>query len=566
MDLRLQHEQRLAAAALRALSGRPRLQWRAGRLLDGDAALRLDAPHLRLQAEERLHALRGCGDALALRLCHSQAALHEHGAPAGAIERLVFDLLEQLRCESRVPAHLPGVCANVRGRFADWSRSALDAGLAESASGLLLFTLAQLCWSRFNARALPDESEGLIEATRAGIAPAIGPWLSRMQRSLDDQAAFAEAALALARWTGQRLREAAAAQGRAPQATPANRAGAALSWLLPPGECDTALLAPEAAGSRLLEAASGGYRVFTRAHDRELRAATLVRPALLREYRERIDAQLARLQLHHGRLARQLQRVLAQPAVQGWDFGQEHGHIDGRRLAQLACSPAERRLFTQEAQQPRTDAAVTILVDCSSSMRSHAEGVAQLADVLLRALEAAGATTELLGYTTSGWNGGRARAAWLAAGRPAHPGRLNERCHLVFKDAGRSWRRARLDVAALLKADLFREGIDGEAVEWACARLRARPQARRILLVVSDGSPMDSATAQANDTGYLDAHLQQVVSREERAGIALLGVGVGLDLGAWYRHSVAAELRHGLTQELPQRVVAAIARSLARHP
>jgi cobaltochelatase CobT len=240
--------------------------------------------------------------------------------------------------------------------------------------------------------------------------------------------------------------------------------------------------------------------------------------------------------------------------------------IDGRRLAQLACSPAERRLFTQEAQQPRTDTAVTILVDCSSSMRSHAEGVAQLADVLLRALEAAGATTELLGYTTSGWNGGRARAAWLAAGRPAHPGRLNERCHLVFKDAARSWRRARLDVAALLKADLFREGIDGEAVEWACARLRARPQVRRILLVVSDGSPMDSATAQANDAGYLDAHLQQVVSREERAGIALVGVGVGLDLGAWYCHSVAADVGQGLRQELPQRVVEAIARSLARRP
>ncbi|WP_066340451.1 cobaltochelatase CobT-related protein [Azohydromonas lata] len=563
MEPRRQREQALCGAALRALSGR-RVEWRAARLLEGDRELRLDAPHLRLQAEDGLPARRGHCDATALRLRHSDLAQHEQAAPSGAVERLVFDLLEQLRCESRLPASLPGLAANVQARFAAWSRAALAQGLAESAAGLLFYTLAQLGWSRFNGQPLPQESEGLIEATRAGIARAIGGWLSRMQRCLDDQAAFAEAALALAHWTGQRLRDAQAQQQPASGAAQAQaRAHAALSWLLPQGDGNLALPAPAAGRSRLLDSGSAGYRVFTTAYDREVPAATLVRAALLREYRQRLDERVARLNVNQGRLALQLQRALARPAGSDWDFGLEAGRVDARRLAQLVSNPAQRRVFRLEAPRPRPDAVVSLLIDCSGSMRRHIEPLALLADALLRVLERAGAATELLGYTTGAWNGGRARAAWLAAGRPAHPGRLNERCHLVFKDAARSWRRSRLDVAALLKGDLFREGVDGEAVAWAAHRLRARPEARRILVVVSDGCPLDSATEQANDARYLDHHLQQVVAQQQRAGITLIGVGVGLDLGAWYRHSVPADLSQGLERELLHRLVGTIARVAA---
>jgi cobaltochelatase CobT len=155
-------------------------------------------------------------------------------------------------------------------------------------------------------------------------------------------------------------------------------------------------------------------------------------------------------------------------------------------------------------------------------------------------------TSEVLGFTTAAWNGGRARLDWLARGRPRHPGRLNEASYLIFKDASTSWRRARGDIAALFKADIFREGVDGEAVEWACARLVARPTARRILIVVSDGSPMDSATAQANDAFYLDSHLKEVVARHEAAGdVEVLGLGVGLDLSPYYRRSLALDLSTG---------------------
>jgi cobaltochelatase CobT len=173
--------------------------------------------------------------------------------------------------------------------------------------------------------------------------------------------------------------------------------------------------------------------------------------------------------------------------------------------------------------------------------------VAVLLDVFARALEQAGAASEILGFTTEAWNGGRAQRDWVRAGRPAAPGRLNERSHIVFKPFDCGWRRARPGIAALLKADLFREGIDGEAVDWACARLLARPEPRRILLVVSDGSPMDSATALANDAHYLDQHLGEVVRRhEQQRRIEICAIGVGLDLSPWYSRSLVLDLAGGV--------------------
>ena len=215
-----------------------------------------------------------------------------------------------------------------------------------------------------------------------------------------------------------------------------------------------------------------------------------------------------------------------------------------QRLATLVAAPAERRLFRNERIEPEADCVAAFLIDCSGSMRQHIESIAMLADVLLRAFEQAGVATELLGFTTGGWNGGRVMREWNRAGRPPHPGRLNEVLHLVFKDADTTWRRARRDIAALLKADLFREGIDGEALDWACNRLEARDAKRRLLFVVSDGCPMDTATALANDEHYLDHHLREVVARRERDGrVTIHGIGVGLDLSPYYGRCQALDLR-----------------------
>jgi len=293
----------------------------------------------------------------------------------------------------------------------------------------------------------------------------------------------------------------------------------------------------------VLEESADGYRIFTTAYDREHRAATLVRAELLREYREKLDVRIAGQGVNVARLARELRALLAQPAHDGWDSAQEEGLIDGRRIAQLISSPTERRLFRSERAEPIADCVVSWLIDCSGSMKEHAESVAMIVDVFVRALEQAGVASEILGFTTGAWNGGRALRDWQRAGRPAHPGRLNEQCHIVFKDADTAWRRARPQIAALLKGDLFREGIDGEAVRWAYRRLQGRTEGRKLLLVVSDGSPMDSATNLANDAHYLDQHLVQEVQRIEQAGdVQLFGVGVGLDLSPYYSASLVLDL------------------------
>jgi cobaltochelatase CobT len=311
----------------------------------------------------------------------------------------------------------------------------------------------------------------------------------------------------------------------------------------------------------VLEASVSGYRVFTTAYDRELRPATQIRETLLAEYRQRLDTRVAEQGLNIARLARQLKALLAVPARDDWASAQEEGLIDGRRLAQLVASPTERRLFRHELREPQADCVVAFLIDCSGSMRQHIESVALLVDVFARALDMAGVASEILGFTTGAWNGGRALRDWRRAGSPPHPGRLNEVAHLVFKDGDTPWRRARRSIAALLKAELFRESVDGEALAWAAARLAARGEARRLLIVVSDGCPMDGATQLANDEHYLDHHLQQVAAKIEPDGVVeLAAIGVGLDLSPYYGRCQAIDLDAGLGNRVFQEVLALIGR------
>ena len=545
-----QQVEELCAATLRAMTGDGELQYRGHLLHRGERALRTWAPHLRIEAEaESLPALRAHTDGMALRLLHSDAALHREHCPPDPLERLVFELLEQLRVETLAPVTMPGLAANLQRRFAAWSRRFHVSGNAESSLGILFHTVAQVSWSRLNALPVPEDSEDLIEATRAGIAPALGPALADMRRWRHDQGRFAPHALEVARLVGAMVRaerEDTAGEDAAQQ----NPRALALLLDFDQEETDTMYLA--ANGEDRTPGESGqAYRAWSTRYDVELAAATLVRKALLREYRERLDACIAEQGLNIPRLARLFGAILAEPRRDDWLFGEEDGRIDGRRLAQLVSSPAESRLFKRERTKAVADAAVGFLIDCSGSMKGLIETVAVLVDSLVRVLDMTGVDTEVLGFTTGAWNGGRAAKEWQAAGRPPQPGRLNEVCHMVFKEADRNWRRSRTDIAALLKADLFREGIDGEAVDWACNRLLARDAGRRILIVISDGCPMDSATGLANDAFYLDRHLREVVARREREGaVEIIGLGVGLDLSPFYRRTVSADFSRGLDNAL----------------
>jgi cobaltochelatase CobT len=550
---RQQQLEELCGATLRALTADNDLHLRARGLYRGERHVPMHAPHLRTDPIcDGLADYRGVADGMALRLRFSDPQLHCARCPEAPIQRLVFELLEQLRVESLVPDRLPGVAHNVAGRFMAWSRRFHHGGLSDGALGLLLYTLAQMAWSRLNARPVLDEAEDFIEATRAGIAPLIGSDLAALKRHRDDQARYAHAALAIAQTIDGLISDARSAQADDDSDPEDSEQAAALKLLLDFDEGEDTGVATVGTGrSQVFEAADSAYRVFSTAYDREVEAASLVRPALLRELREHLDDKVREQGVSVSRMARQLAVLFAQPQRDGWLFGQEEGLIDGRRLAQLVSSPTERRLFRVDDYRPVSRTLVSLLIDCSGSMKEHIETVAVLVDILGRALQQAGIGSEVLGFTTGAWNGGRVQRDWMASGRPTHPGRLNEVTYMVYKDADSCWRRARTAIAAMLKPDLFREGADGEAVDWACARLNGRDETRRLLIVISDGCPMDTATNLANDAFYLDNHLKDVVARHERQGdVEIYGLGVGLDLGPYYRRSLALDLSRGLDNQV----------------
>lgn len=569
---RQQRVEELCAASLRALTGEGDLHYRGRQLHQGARRVPQHAPHLRVDTDEDDFAeCRGAADATALRLLHSDPAIQHEYCPGveDPIARLMFEWLEQMRVESLVRDDMPGMRQNVLQRFEHWSRDFYRAGLTKGRLGILLYTVAQVCWSRLTTRRVLEETEDHIESTRFTLASLIGTPLAGLRRFRHDQRQFAACALQIARTISDMAKGEQGADGNGSASQPDQKDGEAesrfaLLFNFEEGEGEIPALALSGE-SKVFTEASQIYRAYTTSYDIEVEAQTLVRQALLQEYREILDKRVAAQGINVPRLARLLRSMLAEPATDGWLFGEEEGTIDGRRLAQLISSPAERRVFRQDRFTPVSNSLVSILIDCSGSMKTHIEPVATLVDILLRALDMAGVSSELLGFTTGSWNGGRAWKDWHRAGEPAHPGRLNEVCHMVFKRADRSWRRSRTGIAALLKVDLFREGIDGEAVDWACQRMLSRSEQRRILIVISDGCPNDAATGRANDTFYLDNHLKDVVTRRKREGeVEIIGLGVGLDLSPYYLNSLATDMTQALDNALFHEIVQLIGRKHRR--
>jgi len=564
-----QRTEELCVAAIRALSGQRDLHFRGRRLHRGRARLPLYAPHLHPVIErDDFASFRGAADGLALRLRLCDDTLHQRLAPREPVRRLVFELLEQFRVEALAGEQWPGVQRNLAHRFERWTLDFHHQGLTDTARGILLFTVAQISRARVTGQPVLEDIEDLMEATRAGIGPLLGRGLALLRRTRFDQAAYAQAALAIADAVAGLLEDAGGDAGSdGTDAERPNNEVTAFGFMM---DLDDAAEAEGAAAvvtgrSRVLEGSASGYAIYTTTYDREFRPAAQMRREQLDDLRLRLDSRVAAQGVNLNRLARQLKAVLSRPSRDDWASAQEEGLIDGRALSQLIASPTERRLFRQELREPQADATVTFLIDCSGSMRQHAESIALLVDVFARALDMAGVPNEVLGFTTGAWNGGRPLRDWQRAGRPAHPGRLNETTHLVFKDAQTGWRHARRDIAALLRPDLFRESVDGEALAWAVKRLRSRDEARKLLVAVSDGCPMDGATELANDAHYLDHHLQQVAGDIETAGdVELAAIGVGLDLSPYYGHCQAIDLDTGLGHQVFQDVVSLFSRRSRR--
>lgn len=548
-SLSLSRMEAWGGAMLRAITGDAGLQWSGQTLYRGTTPIPQAAAH-HSQVPVQQTDQRGLLDSMGLRLQWSDQALFQSHLPQDPVERMVFELLEQLRVESLVPEAWPGARENMRQRFVNWCQAFMDSGLTESSLGILLFAVAITAWSRLTGHEIPERMADLVESTRMSLASPLGRHWDGLRRFRDRQQQFVEPALAVSRWVGMAVR---AAQDDAPRGAggPRRRSSFALPLHFESQSQDGMPVA-QSGDSRAWAGTAQSYRVFTREFDREVQAAELIRALQLAQFREQMDEELARSGLQQaGRLARYLQQRLASTQRNGWNFGLEEGHLDGSRLSLLVTDPQQRAIFKDEMQRPVNETAVTILMDCSGSMKTFARPLSLLLDVLGRALEMAGASVEILGFSTHAWNGGRTRRLWQRAGQPQFPGRLNERLHIVFKDGARPWRHARHGIAALRKPDIFREGIDGEAVEWACQRLRAQTAQRGILLVVSDGCPMDTATHQANDEHYLDQHLRQVLAAQERmGGVKVCALGVGLDLGVFYRQRLAVDLQHDVDEAL----------------
>ena len=575
---------RALAESTRALAGEPDLAVVFGKLgpkiADGKVLLPEPANPLTRTAAERL---RGHADRLALRFAYHDATAHAFNRPSGSRARELFDLAEDVRCQALGARALAGVARNLNAvlletlerkgvRFAQGSRLAT-----------MFDALALLLREELTGEPPPDAAAPLMTRWRDELERRAGTTLAALGRAADDQVEFARLTHELARNVdlgyelgpaGERpvARPAPAPAARrvvqAPPAGPAaltTKAGKGEMEQDGPAIADNDVLTAarvatdererraelERKGDRMtriplpLEPGHPNryYRVFTRAHDEELPAERVCDGAELARLRQALDQQAKRLQATVVRLANRLERLLLAQQKRHWQFDLEEGVLVAARLTRVIVDPLASLAFKDEAEVEFKDTVVTLLLDNSGSMRGQPIMVAALcADVLSRTLERCGVKVEILGFTTQAWNGGRSREGWIACGSPANPGRLSDVRHVIYKSADAPWRRARNNLGLMLREDLLKENIDGEALLWAHDRLLARNEQRRILVVISDGVPLDEATLSANPGSYLEQHLRNVVKWiESRSPVELVAIGIGHDVTDFYARAVAIE-------------------------
>ncbi|MGI9606097.1 MAG: cobaltochelatase CobT-related protein [Acidimicrobiales bacterium] len=543
--------ERRGAAVLRAVGQEPRAEYLALELEIDDQPVAVSSPYLTVDPTDFDDvALRGRYDALAVRLRFSDRDLHDELSPTDVVARIVFDMLEQIRCEALVPDALPGVRNNIEHSFRTWCARET---LSDTAFGLLVYTVLHMARSRLVHPIQNETIEDVLEATRANISPVIGVALKSLGESVGDQRAYAEHARAIGETIAEMVAGEVHAESGAPESVEA-------ALLVPPhwgddddlntddafiGTGDTSI---DRVDQRSLDDV-GGYHVFTREYDRETIGDTLYPEAVRRDLRLDLDEQIAAQSVSVYSLARRLKRLLAGVEADSWRVGEEEGVLDAHRLPQIVANPANRAVFRQIRYRPVAPAVVSFLVDNSGSMkRQRYEAMTVLVDTIARALDLAGASSEILGFTTRSWNGGESLREWRRVGEPEAPGRLAETDHIVYKDADTSWKRSRLGIAAMMKTQHYRESVDGEAIAWAYRRLRVRPEPRKLLVVLSDGAPMEAATMNANGETFLESHLRNVVHRIERERVVEIGaIAIDQPVDVFFSRSVAIDLTGTLT-------------------
>ncbi len=553
----------------------------------------------RVPTRSEIAVIRGHADAAALAVACHDPGLHAALAPSGGEARAVFEAIEQARVEAIGAQRMRGVSANLAARLEQRYERTRVSDASDRSEAPLPEALALLVRERLTGLKPPPKARAIVNLWRSWIESRGHQVLDRMPETLFDQDAFGRltrdllAALNLADQLDQRGEESSEnqeneAETGSADAEDEDSEGRERAELASETQSDDDASGEESAEDReeggadrfdrdvdtpegprrpepwrpnlsvLDNPEAFGYKVFTQAYDEIVGAEDLCDADELDRLRAFLDKQLQTLHGAVARLANRLQRKLLAQQNRGWDFDLDEGQIDAARLARVIVDPMHPLTFKQERDTQFRDTVVTLLLDNSGSMRGRPIMVAACsADILARTLERCGVKVEILGFTTRAWKGGHAREEWLNAGKPAFPGRLNDLRHIVYKAADAPWRRARRNLGLMMREGLLKENIDGEALAWAHKRLLARPEQRRILMMISDGAPVDDSTLSVNSGSYLERHLRQVIEEiETRSPVELVAIGIGHDVTRYYRRAVtvtdAEELAGVMTDKLAE--------------
>ena len=568
-------------------------------------------------ARERMIS-RGRGDAIALHRQHHDARTHGRHRPKSDTSQRLHALAEQTRVELLGGRRYEGIARNLDAALDGRYGALLDAVRREGAGGAggagerpdtvrpsdaagarpsslgVEHALSLYLRERLSGRALPAAAAAALGDWRGWLDGDVFPRLDPAAFDIDDQAGFARALGRLLRALDLEDGEADEEDGDEPDAFDeaggeeaseedggADRDDSESSGeenrgdpLDEPGESEGEVEPPDAddelpehaaeqPGSEWRSAAAEerrvrgvDYHVFTREFDEVVRPAELCTEEELARLRQSLDLHLGDLQRSVGRFANRLQRVLMAQQTRSWEFDLDEGQLDCARLTRVLLDPLSPLTFKQERETPFRDTCVTLLIDNSGSMHGRSIRVAAVcADILCSVLERCGVASEILGFTTVAWKGGRSRERWVAAGYPPNPGRLNDLRHIVYKSADSPWRQSRRNLGLMMRKGLLKENIDGEALEWAHGRLLQRPEQRRILMMISDGAPIDDSTLSTNAGRFLERHLRHVIARIERLDdVELVAIGIGHDVGQYYPRATTihdvAQLADVMSREL----------------
>ncbi len=581
-DTPLDRFKAVLGGAARALSDEAEVElaYTADTPVQSGKHLRVPMPARTLPADQVAEA-RGFADAFALRLRHHDDTLHMRGAPAEATARSVYDAIENARVEALGSRGYEGIAENLSRALDVRLRSDPITRARNRSEVPLASALGLMVREALTGRLPPIEAEPGLALVREWIGGKAD--LSTLALALDDQRAFQ----GLTRKLLEQLElvegeqepqdsdeggedeegdegqdtdtpdeaDAEGAEGESEiEARGQQRddqAAEGESEQLEGDDIDDAEGEPGDEGEEGMQpvrsnrppadpGARFDYKMWTERYDEVVAATELCDAEELARLRGYLDQQLVHLQSAVSKLANRLQRRLMAQQSRSWDFDQEEGLLDAARLARVVVNPTQSLSYKIERDTEFRDTVVTLLIDNSGSMRGRPISIAAIsADILARTLERCGVKTEILGFTTRAWKGGQSRETWLAAGRPPQPGRLNDIRHIVYKRADEPWRRARTSLGLMMREGLLKENIDGEALLWAHARMMARPEERRILMVISDGAPVDDSTLSVNSGSYLERHLRQVIAWiEKRSPVELVAIGIGHDVTRYYSRAV----------------------------